>query len=88
MEYFKIFIILLVLTFRLNAYGQTTQTPTPEKSVEIKKTELKNVESFESSVILLGRMQLPRIIDLTQRDKELIAMNSTDRNRFEAFLDK
>lgn len=66
------------------------QAPNPiseEENVEIKKTELKNVEKYEA--ILTKRGLLARTLPkLSDRDKSLIAMASDDREKFAEFLDK
>jgi hypothetical protein len=90
MKYFKTFISLFILAFSLNIYGQATKPPPPPEKeiVEIKKTELKNVENLEFNIRSIISSQSRRAVSLSERDKELIAMNQADRSQFAAFLDK
>lgn len=66
------------------------QAPNPipeEETVEVKKTELKNVEKYEA--ILTRRGLWARVLPkLSDRDKSRIAMHSDDRKEFANFLDK
>ncbi|NJM53832.1 MAG: hypothetical protein HC846_10855 [Blastocatellia bacterium] len=62
--------------------------PTPEEeTIEVKKTELKNVEKYEAIVTKRGLWAriLPKLSD---RDKSRIAMHADDRKEFATFLDK
>ena len=78
------FVLILGITA---SYSQTTNSLPEEETVEVKKTELKNVEKYEAILTKRGlwARTLPKLND---RDKALIAMNADDRKNFADFLDE
>ena len=75
MKRFGILIVGVIFAGCLNIYPQTSDL-NREKRVEIKKTELRNVEYPFTH----------RVVNLSERDKQAIAMDPQDRRRFAGFL--